>query len=286
MGKRASKFVFILLITAVLLIGCTQNDGTRTVRSIESGKTKDGMNTVSEVVLIQPESSNVRYQTSINTGVSEKDGIKTVTTVVTIEEIGLPRVIPYYVWILVGLLVLLTIITIVACTGKKEEVKPEPEPQPEPEPVVVPEPVIMPVAVEEPVEESKKAKKKLPRFFGIDSLQDRIVITKNTAKRADELKLDSVQRIAEIKEINAQIKEENPARVEMLKEIRSNKNAILKVVIQEGKETEKSNDDYAYLLEKITGEPSDFRKTERFAQKNIDIVPYDVTWLKKHLGLQ
>lgn len=318
------KVVLFALILAVLLAGCSQSPATRTTRVIEvDGKPiqvegsefvlrVDGSKptAVSEVLITQPENSNIHIEASVDNRLVEKDGVKLLLTTVTIEEVGGVLSIPLYVWILLGIMVLLVIITISACVGRKKETAPVPQPAPEPEPESEPAPEQEPVAEPEPepqpepeiessayvdafIEEGRnKRKKPAPRFYGIDSLHDLFVITKNTANRADDIRERCDELTAEIKQLNADIRQNSgdtyadEIRRERLRTVKNNRNARLVYLKEEGRQVEVSNDNYAYLLKRLTGEVSEFRKTERFGEKAVSISQYDVVWLKKHLNIQ
>lgn len=318
------KVVLFALILAVLLAGCSQSPATRTTRVIEvDGKPiqvegsefvlrVDGSKptAVSEVLITQPENSNIHIEASVDNRLVEKDGVKLLLTTVTIEEVGGVLSIPLYVWILLGIMVLLVIITISACVGRKKETAPVPQPAPEPEPEPEPAPEQEPVAEPEPepqpeaeiessayvdafIEEGRnKRKKPAPRFYGIDSLHDLFVITKNTANRADDIRERCDELTAEIKQLNADIRQNSgdtyadEIRRERLRTVKNNRNARLVYLKEEGRQVEVSNDNYAYLLKRLTGEVSEFRKTERFGEKAVSISQYDVVWLKKHLNIQ
>ena len=322
------KIVLFALILAVLLAGCSQSPATRTTRVIEvDGKPiqvegsefvlrVDGSKptAVSEVLITQPENSNIHIEASVDNRLVEKDGVKLLLTTVTIEEVGGVLSIPLYVWILLGIMVLLVIITISACVGRKKESAPvpQPAPEPEPEPEVIaepepaPEPEPEPEVIAEPeaeiessayvdafIEEGRtKRKKPAPRFYGIDSLHDLVVLTKNTANRADDIQERCDELTSEIKQLNAEIRQNSgdtyadEIRRERLRTVKSNKNARLVYLKEEGRQVEVSNDNYAYLLKRLTGEVSEFRKTERFGEKAVNISQYDVVWLKKHLNIQ
>lgn len=318
------KVVLFALILAVLLAGCSQSPATRTTRVIEvDGKPiqvegsefvlrVDGSKptAVSEVLITQPENSNIHIEASVDNRLVEKDGVKLLLTTVTIEEVGGVLSIPLYVWILLGIMVLLVIITISACVGRKKETapvpQPAPEPEPEPEPAPEPEPVAEPEPEPQPepeiessayvdafIEEGRnKRKKPAPRFYGIDSLHDLFVITKNTANRADDIRERCDELTAEIKQLNADIRQNSgdtyadEIRRERLRTVKNNRNARLVYLKEEGRQVEVSNDNYAYLLKRLTGEVSEFRKTERFGEKAVSISQYDVVWLKKHLNIQ
>ena len=312
------NIVLIGLVCVLILAGCNLNGATKTSRTIEvNGQpvqvegpelvlTVKGATTttVSEVLITQPENSKNHIEASVDNRLVEKDGAKIVLTTVTINETGPAVDVPLYVWFLIGLMVLLVIITIVACTSNKPEPEPEPiplaeestpEPEPEPQPQPEPQEIDSSVYVETFIEEGKEgAKKKAPsRFYGIDSLQDLVVLTKNTANRADEIRTRVDELKAEIKQLNAEIRQNSgdtfadEVRRERLRTIKSNKNERLEILSLEGQLVETSNDDYAYLLKRLTGEDSNFRKTERFvAEKNMSVTQYDVVWLKKHLNIQ
>ena len=326
LNSMKKNIVLFALILAVLLAGCSQNSGTRTTRTIEvEGKPIEVEGSefvlrvngskpvsVSEVIITQPENSNIHIEASVDNRLVEKDGVKLLLTTVTIEEVGGMLGIPLYVWILLGIIVLLVIITISACAGGKKEVAPAPEPEPEPiaEPVAEPQPEPEPAPEPEPepeseveiesaayvetfIEEGKnKRKKPAPRFYGIDSLHDLVVLTKNTANRADDIQERCDELTSEIKQLNAEIRQNSgdtyadEIRRERLRTVKSNKNARLVYLKEEGRQVEVSNDNYAYLLKRLTGEVSEFRKTERFGEKAVNISQYDVVWLKKHLNIQ
>lgn len=306
------NIVLIGLVLILILAGCNLNGATKTSRTVEvNGQpvqvegpelvlTVKGATTtsVSEVLITQPENSKSHIEASVDNRLVEKDGAKIVLTTVTIEETVPAIDVPLYVWFLIGMIVILVIVVIVVFTYKPEAV---PEPQPEPQPEAVPEPQPEPqeidssVYVETFIEEGKEGAKKkaASRFYGIDSVQDLVVLTKNTANRADEIRARVDELKAEIKQLNAEIRQNSgdtfadEVRRERLRTVKSNKNERLEILSLEGQLVETSNDDYAYLLKRLTGEDTDFRKTERFvAEKNMSVTQYDVVWLKKHLNIQ
>ena len=331
------NIVLLGLICVLILAGCNINGSTRTSRIIEvNGKPVEVEGsefvlkvngatpaTVSEVLITQPENSKTHIEASVDNRLVEKDGAKIILTTVRIEEVGPVFDIPVYVWILLGIMVLLVILTISSCCSRKPEpvpaAQPEPEPEPEPEPAPelepepvsepeaepepepAPEPVVLPdevdsaVYVEAFIEEGqdgkKRAKKPAPRFYGIDSIHDLVVLTKNTASRADEIQERCDELTAEIKQLNSEIRQNSgdtyadEIRRERLRTVKSNKTARLGYLKIEGRQVESSNDNYSYLLKRLTGEPSEFRKTERFGEKVLSVTQYDVVWLKKHLNL-
>lgn len=253
-----------------------------------------------------PDGNLTRTETLTTT---ENGYSKTIVTTVTVEKDVERTGVPLFVWILLALLLLLIILVVVSSNRRKEngkeseeegeeETAAEPE-APAPAPVAAESaPAPAPVArAEEPVEEeteeakAKRAKKLAPRFYGIKSLRDLVVITKNTARRADELQKEAEALKEEIKQLNSEIRAiqgesiADTDRRARLRIVKNNKNSRLKYVVLNGEIIEASNDDYSYLLAKITGEPADFRKTARFADKHVDISPYDVKWVKKHIGL-
>jgi len=301
------------LIAVMVLAGCSQNIGTRVSRSVEiNGKPVEinGQDyivnisgsqptTISEITITQPENSKTQILASVDNRLVERNGSKVVLTTVTIEEIGPVAGIPFYVWILLAIIAILTIITIIACSTGGSDNKEE-KPEPEPEPVAVPAPEPEMVVAEETdyaeifIEEGKtKHKKYVPKIYGIDSIHDLIVITKNTANKADEIQNKCRELKAEIRDLNAQIRENSgdayadEIRRERLRTVKNNKHARLVYLSIEGQQAETSNDDYAYLLKKLTDQDSDFRDTERFnEEKLVSVTPYDVVWLKKHLNLK
>ena len=295
------------LIVVMVLAGCSQDTGTRVTKTVEvNGKPVDVKNaqdyivtvtgspytTISEITIIQPENSKTQLDASVDNRLVERNGVKVVLTTVTIDLKGPVAGIPFYVWILLAIIVVLVIIVIMACSGGKSEPQPEPEPEPKPEPeIVVPEETDYAEII---IEEGKtKHKKYVPKIYGIDSLHDLIVITKNTANKADEIQNKCRELKAEIRDLNAQIRENSgdayadEIRRERLRTVKNNKHARLVYLSIEGQQAETSNDDYAYLLKKLTDQDSDFRDTERFnEEKLVSVTPYDVVWLKKHLNLK
>lgn len=306
------NIVLIGLVLVLILAGCNLNGATKTSRTVEvNGQpvqvegpelvlTVKGATTtsVSEVLITQPENSKNHIEASVDNRLVEKDGAKIVLTTVTIEETGPAIDVPLYVWFLIGMIVILVIVVIVVSTYKPEAVpEPQPEPQqePQPEPQPAPQEIDSSVYVETFIEEGKEGAKKkaASRFYGIDSVQDLVVLTKNTANRADEIRARVDELKAEIKQLNAEIRQNSgdtfadEVRRERLRTVKSNKNERLEILSLEGQLVETSNDDYAYLLKRLTGEDTDFRKTERFvAEKNMSVTQYDVVWLKKHLNIQ
>lgn len=298
------NIVLFGLVLVLILAGCNLNGATKTSRTVEvNGQpvqvegpelvlTVKGATTtsVSEVLITQPENSKNHIEASVDNRLVEKDGAKIVLTTVTIEETGPAIDVPLYVWFLIGMIVILVIVVIVVSTYKPEAV-PEPQPAPQPAPQEIDSSVYVETFIEEGKEDAKK--KAASRFYGIDSVQDLVVLTKNTANRADEIRARVDELKAEIKQLNAEIRQNSgdtfadEVRRERLRTVKSNKNERLEILSLEGQLVETSNDDYAYLLKRLTGEDTDFRKTERFvAEKNMSVTQYDVVWLKKHLNIQ
>jgi len=144
------------------------------------------------------------------------------------------------------------------------------------------------VAVE--VIEGKGTRKYMPKIYGIDSIRDLINVTKNTAQRTDDIQQRCSILEIEISEINDRVKQiesetfPDEAKREKLLEEKETKHDVLVYLRTEGRLAEISNDDYAYLLKRLTDEDSDFRETERFnEEKVISVTDYDVTWLKNHI---
>ena len=181
--------------------------------------------------------------------------------------------------------------TVKAEPVKSEPVKAEPV-KAEPVKVV---PVVAPKAAkpaakaaEKPAEKpaAKKPAKKAPRFYGINSLKDLTVLAKNGSSRADEMRKEISQLESEVKALNSEIRttEDEKKRASLRADKNAKKKRINYLYVN-GALAESSADDYTYLLNRLTGEKNDFRKTERFNEKNVNISEYDVVWLKKHLGL-
>ena len=139
-------------------------------------------------------------------------------------------------------------------------------------------------AAEKPA--AKKPAKKAPRFYGINSLKDLTVLAKNGSSRADEMRKEISQLESEVKALNSEIRTtENEEKRASLRADKNAKKKRINYLYVNGALAESSADDYTYLLNRLTGEKNDFRKTERFNEKNVNISEYDVVWLKKHLGL-
>ena len=334
------------LVIIMILAGCSQNFGTRNSRVVEvNGKPVDvnsaqdyvvtvsgaPYTTISEITIIQPENSKTQIDASVENRLVEKNGENVVLTTVTIEEKGPVAGIPFYVWILLAIIVLLVIFVIIACSGgnskSEEESKSEPEPKPEPEPQPEPKPVVAPVVaaatVAKPSESKKKTvvrsigaditttvvsyggasvevivdkntgKKYMPKIYGVDSIQDLINLTKNTALKTDEIQQRCGVLEIEIGEINDQLRQidnatfPDEARRENLLQVKNDKHDVLVYLRTEGRLVETSNDDYAYLLKALTDKEPDYRETERFnEEKVISVTQYDIVWLKNHLNLK
>lgn len=180
--------------------------------------------------------------------------------------------------------------TVKAEPVKSEPVKAEPV-KAEPVKVAAPaKPAAKPAAkaAEKPAEKpaAKKPAKKAPRFYGINSLKDLTVLAKNGSSRADEMRKEISQLESEVKALNSEIRtiEDEKKRASLRADKNAKKKRINYLYVN-GALAESSADDYTYLLNRLTGEKNDFRKTERFNEKNVNISEYDVVWLKKHLGL-
>ena len=211
--------------------------------------------------------------------------------------------IPVILYLLIVAIILLIIIILLLNRRKKETEKPV-ETQPEPAKVEeVPAPKAEPVKAEpakveeapapkaEPVKaepaKPKKPAKKAPRFYGINSMRDLFVLAKNSSLRADEIKNEIAQLEADIKALNTEIrKTENEKKRASLRAEKSAKKKRINYLNVNGPLAESSADDYTYLYNRVSGEKVDFRKTERFNEKNVNISEYDVVWMKKHLGLK
>ena len=137
-----------------------------------------------------------------------------------------------------------------------------------------------------------KKKRRPPRFYGITSMSALVNMAKSTSQRADDYKNEKAELEAEIENIKADIKaarKEKPVRdeekIERLKAEKKAKTKRLDYVNTIGPQIESAADTYSCLLRRITGDPSDFRKTERFESRLLDVSSYDVVWTKKRLGL-
>lgn len=232
----------------------------------------------------------------------------TVSVVVVPEpeaEVAKSSNVPVVIYLIVVAILILIIILIVsskrrrdaeeAASAHAEPVKEEPvktEPvKAEPVKVAAPaKPAEKPAAkaAEKPAEKpaAKKPAKKAPRFYGINSLKDLTVLAKNGSSRADEMRKEISQLESEVKALNSEIRttEDEKKRASLRADKNAKKKRINYLYVN-GALAESSADDYTYLLNRLTGEKNDFRKTERFNEKNVDISEYDVVWLKKHLGL-
>ena len=137
-----------------------------------------------------------------------------------------------------------------------------------------------------------KKKRRPPRFYGITSMSALVNMAKNTSQSADDYKNEKAELEAEIENIKADIKaarKEKPVRdeekIERLKAEKKAKTKRLEYVNTIGPQIESAADTYSCLLRRITGDPSDNRKTERFESRLLDVSSYDVVWTKKRLGL-
>ena len=137
-----------------------------------------------------------------------------------------------------------------------------------------------------------KKKRRPPRFYGITSMRDLVNMAKNTSQSADDYNNERQQLEADIEQIKADIKAarkepvRDEAKIEKLKEEKKAKTKRLDYVNIIGPEVESAADTYSCLLRRITGDPSDFRKTDRFVSRLLDVSSYDVIWTKKRIGIK
>jgi len=100
------------------------------------------------------------------------------------------------------------------------------------------------------------------------------------------MKNEITQLEAEVKALNSEIrKTEDEAKRASLRADKNAKKKRINYLYVNGALAESSSDDYTYMYNRITGEKNDFRKTERFNEKDVNISDYDVVWVKKHIGL-
>ena len=235
--------------------------------------------------------------------------VEVVVSTAAVKEVK-ENSVPVVLYLLIVAIIILIILILVLNKRRKdaEEKQAEPQPEPQPEPVKIEEkPVEQPVEKAEPVKVEpapkaepqpepvkaeakaapKKPAKKAPRFYGINSMRDLFVLAKNSSLRADEIKNEIVQLEAEVKALNSEIrKTEDEKKRDSLRAEKNAKKKRINYLNVNGPLAESSADDYTYLYNRVSGEKADFRKTERFNEKNVNISEYDVVWMKKHLGLK
>ena len=172
----------------------------------------------------------------------------------------------------------------------KAEAKPVKAEPAKVEPVKKEETIIMP-EVQKAAPKAKKVVER-PRFYGINTLASLRALARDSADGADKAVLEIQECEANIKAINSDIyalRADNSSSAQSRKEaLRADKRKNvqrIEYLKEYGKTLEVGADTYSYLIEELTGNAVEFRKTERFAEKDVNVSKADLKWLKDHLGL-